>query len=66
MPPVARHDEIPKRAWQVEYSDTDTINIESEAEMHYADAEGLERDGVQGAGFAEVTLTRLLAKRLKD
>jgi hypothetical protein len=65
MPLFARIDEVSRRAWQVEYSDTDANAIESEAEMHYADAKRFGRDFVLGSGFAEITLTRLLTERSK-
>jgi hypothetical protein len=65
MPPFARIDDISKRAWQVEYADADVTKIESQAEMHYADARRLDRDSVLGAGAAEITLTRLLDEKPK-
>jgi hypothetical protein len=60
MPPFARSDEISRRAWQVQYSDVDANKIESQAEMHYADADDLGSDSVFGAGAAEIILTKHL------
>ncbi len=60
MPPFARRDDITKKAWRVQYSDTDANQVESEQQMAYSQATEFERDAVLGAGAAEIVITKLL------
>ncbi len=60
MPPFARRDDITKKAWRVQYSDTDANRVESEQQMAYSQATEFERDAVLGAGAAEIVITKLL------
>jgi hypothetical protein len=61
MPPFVRRDDVTKKAWRVQYSDTDANRVASEETMAYPQASEFERDAVLGAGAAEIRLTKLLA-----
>lgn len=61
MPPFVRRDDITKKAWLVQFSDTDANRVASEEAMAYPHASEFERDAVLGAGAAEIRLTKLLA-----
>ena len=59
VPKFVRRDELSRRAWIVEYSDTDANIVVSESPAD--DGTGLERDAVLGAGAAEIVMTKLLS-----
>ena len=58
MPPFVRRDELSRRAWRVQYSDTDPLAIDLEVPDQYDSA--LEPDAVCGSGAAEIVLTKML------
>ena len=60
MPSFVRRDDIMKKAWRVQYSDTDANLLAFEEPMSYTQGTEFERDAVLGAGAAEIRLTKLL------
>ena len=49
-----------KKAWRVQYSDTDANLLAFEEPMSYTQGTDFERDAILGAGAAEIRLTKLL------
>jgi hypothetical protein len=62
MPPFVRRDDITKKAWRVQYADTDANRVASEKEMNYQQVSEFERDAVLGAGAAEIVMTKMLSE----
>lgn len=60
MPLFVRRDDIMKRAWLVQYSDTNPNSLPSEREIDYSEADNYQRDSMWGAGAAEIRLNTLL------
>jgi hypothetical protein len=58
-PAFIRRDDIGRIAWQVEYSDENPNQVVAERRVPYETA-GFEKDGLLGAGAAEIVLTKLL------
>jgi hypothetical protein len=59
-PAFIRRDELSRKAWKVEYSDTDPSVVASETRVDY-ETTGLERNASCGAGSVEIQLTQLLS-----
>jgi len=64
IPPFIRRDDIAKKAWQVQYADTDANKVIAEKPMDYSTAAEFERDAVLGAGAAEIAMTKILVENL--
>ncbi|WP_084303016.1 immunity 26/phosphotriesterase HocA family protein [Bradyrhizobium sp. WSM2254] len=62
IPDFVRRDPISKRAWLVRYTDSDPISSVSEPLLGYDDLQGLDGDGLFGAGAAEIRISKLLAR----
>ncbi|MBH5391829.1 immunity 26/phosphotriesterase HocA family protein [Bradyrhizobium diversitatis] len=62
IPDFVRRDPISKRAWLVRYSDSDPVKSVSEPLLDYDDLQGLDGDGLFGAGAAEIRISKLLAR----
>ncbi len=60
IPAFIRKDDIGKAAWRIVYADDNPLQIITEERIPY-DSSGYERDGLDGAGAAEIVLTRLLS-----
>lgn len=61
MPLVVRRDDIMKRAWLAQYSDTNPNSLPSEKEIDYLEADNYQRDSMWGAKAAEIRLNKLLS-----
>lgn len=64
MPDFVRRDPISRKAWLVRYSDDDPLRSASELLPDFDDLQGLESDGLFGAGAAESKISKLLAPPL--
>ena len=60
MPKFIRTDDIRRRAWIVQYADDDPTQIVSTEPTSFGTT-GIDREGLLGAGAAEIALTRRLA-----
>jgi hypothetical protein len=56
MPQFIRKDELSRKAWSVQYSDSDANLVERETPIAYDT--NLERDAVLGAGAVEIVLSK--------
>ena len=63
IPDFVRRDPISRKAWLVRYSDVDPLRSASELLSDYDDLQGLDSDGLFGAGAAETKISKLLAPR---
>ena len=61
MPPFVQHEPFTGRKIQIIYSDTDPNAVVSETRLD-PDADIEPKDGMAGAGFVELRLTKLLSK----
>ena len=60
IPPFVRKDDIGKAAWRVVYADENPLEVISERRIPY-DSSEYERDGLHGAGAAEVVISKMLS-----
>ena len=61
-PRFVRREELPHRAWHVEYDDSDPNRVVSETPIDF-DESTFPRDAMSGAGAVEIVLTKLLAAK---
>jgi hypothetical protein len=60
MPDFIRRDDIGKVAWRVVYADDNPNQVIAEQRIPY-DSSGYESDGLDGAGAAEIIITKMLS-----